>query len=182
MMWITLAFLLPGTPIRKLSGLMSRYIRDFSWIACTRVICADLSMAGRGGVARVAAHHLLRGHADRFDWKLAPAHVEKVLQVGAKKVNDQHIVQAFLPKVMNLRNTHYAVLAWGIRLRSDKTYVFHSWFGMTETRRGAVAHRIFEVPLRVSGLWGKEDCCKTYKLDGDGGIGSEFGACRGMNC
>lgn len=32
-----LASLVPGRPSKKLSGLISRYIRFFSWMVCTRV-------------------------------------------------------------------------------------------------------------------------------------------------
>ena len=52
-----------------------------------------------------ATHHLPCGHADGLDRKLAAAHVEQVLQVGAEQVNNKHIVQTFLAEVMNLRDT-----------------------------------------------------------------------------
>lgn len=50
---------------------------------------------------------MLRSHANGLDGKLATAHVEKVLEVGTQKVNDEDVVETFLPKIMDLGNTGY---------------------------------------------------------------------------
>ena len=47
-------------------------------------------------------YHLFGSHAYCLDCKFAPTHVEEVFQVGAEKVDNEHVVEAFLPKVVNL--------------------------------------------------------------------------------
>lgn len=54
--------------------------------------------------ATAATHHLLRSHAHRLDRELASAHVEQVLERGTEQVDHEHVVQAFLTKVIYLRN------------------------------------------------------------------------------
>ena len=53
----------------------------------------------------LSTHHLLRCHANGFDGELATAHVEKVLQIWAQKVNREDIMEALLTKMVNLRDT-----------------------------------------------------------------------------
>jgi hypothetical protein len=48
--------------------------------------------------------HLARGHAYGLDAELAAAHVEQVLEVRTEEVNDEHVVQALLPKVVHVRD------------------------------------------------------------------------------
>jgi hypothetical protein len=48
--------------------------------------------------------HLARGHAHGLDAELAAAHVEQVFKVRAEQVNDEHVVQALLPKVVHVRD------------------------------------------------------------------------------
>jgi hypothetical protein len=48
--------------------------------------------------------HLARGHAHGLDTELAAAHVEQVLQVRAEQVDDEHVVQTLLPKVVHVRD------------------------------------------------------------------------------
>lgn len=48
--------------------------------------------------------HLLRSHANRLDAELAAAEIEKVFEVWAQKVDDENIVKALLPKMVDLRD------------------------------------------------------------------------------
>ena len=47
-------------------------------------------------------HHLPSDHAYGLDRELSPAHVEEVLEAGSKEVDDEDVVQALLPEVVNL--------------------------------------------------------------------------------
>ena len=47
-------------------------------------------------------HHLPCGHAHRLDRELASAHVEQVLQARAQQVDDEDVMEAFLPEVVYL--------------------------------------------------------------------------------
>lgn len=49
--------------------------------------------------------HLLGGHDDGLDAKLAAAHVKEILKRRAEQVDDQNVVQTLLTKVVHLRNT-----------------------------------------------------------------------------
>ena len=51
----------------------------------------------------MSAYHLFCRHAYGLDRKLPPTHIEQIFEVWPKKVDDKHIVQAFLPEVMDLR-------------------------------------------------------------------------------
>jgi len=96
--------LLPAGPMRKLSGLISRYMSDFSWIAWTRVIYTDgVEPANRLAVRiytnekicrdrRWSTNHLLCAHSNRFDAKLSITHVEEIFEIGAEKVNHEDVV------------------------------------------------------------------------------------------
>ena len=57
---------------------------------------------GEGGT-----HHLLRSHANRLDGKLAPAHIEQVLKIRAKEVDDKDIVETLLAEVVYLGDASY---------------------------------------------------------------------------
>lgn len=48
---------------------------------------------------------MLCGHAYSFDRELAPTHVEEILETGAEKVDNENIVETFLPKMINLGDT-----------------------------------------------------------------------------
>jgi hypothetical protein len=105
-----LAPLVPGRPIKKLSGLMSRYIRFFSCIVCTRDSCKlgeprtiRLSLITKRKGTR--PHHLSCSHADGLYRELPPAHIEKIFETGSKEVDDQDVVQTFLAKVVDLRDS-----------------------------------------------------------------------------
>ena len=65
--WITFADFDEGLPIRKLSGLMSRYIKFFSCIVCTRDSFDLLVNAGWMGMlhrSQTITYHLLGYHND----------------------------------------------------------------------------------------------------------------------
>ena len=47
-------------------------------------------------------HHLLSGHAHRLDAELAVAHVEQVLETRPREVDDEDIMEPFLPEVVYL--------------------------------------------------------------------------------
>lgn len=65
-------------------------------MACTRVIW----------VSARSTYHLLGGHHDCLDAEAASTQVEQVLERGAQQVNDQDVVQAFLPEVVHLGYTN----------------------------------------------------------------------------
>lgn len=50
------------------------------------------------------AHHLPGSHADGLDAELPIAHVEKIFETRPQKVDDEDIVQAFLTKMVDLRD------------------------------------------------------------------------------
>lgn len=51
-----------------------------------------------------ARNHLAGGKADCLERETATAHVEQIFQVGPKEVDNEHVVQAFGAKVIDLRN------------------------------------------------------------------------------
>jgi hypothetical protein len=51
-----------------------------------------------------ARNHLASGKADRLERETATAHVEQVFQIRTKEVDNEHVVQAFGAKVIDLRN------------------------------------------------------------------------------
>ena len=59
---------------------------------------------------RERADHLFSRHTYSLDRELAPTHVEQILEVWTEKVDDKHIVQTLLPKVMDLRDAGYMQL------------------------------------------------------------------------
>lgn len=58
-------------------------------------------------------YHLFGSHAYCFDCKFAPAHVKKIFQVGAEKVDNEHVVEAFLPKVVDLGDAGWGRVSEG---------------------------------------------------------------------
>jgi hypothetical protein len=64
--------------------------------------------------------HLARGHAHGLDAELAAAHVEQVFKVRAEQVNDEHVVQALLPKVVHV---------WDARCRAGVSGVWRERAG-----------------------------------------------------
>jgi hypothetical protein len=54
--------------------------------------------------ARLSTYHLLRYHDNGLDGELAVAVVEQVLQAGPEQVDDQDVVEAFLAKVIDIRD------------------------------------------------------------------------------
>ena len=64
-------------------------------------------------------HHLLRSHTDRLDGELAPAHVEQVLEARPQQVDDEDVVQPFLPEVVYLGYPRCACPA--VVVASEKT-------------------------------------------------------------
>jgi hypothetical protein len=52
----------------------------------------------------VEAYHLLGYHYDRLDGEFPVAVVEQVFQAGAKEVDDQDVVEAFLAEVIDIRD------------------------------------------------------------------------------
>lgn len=53
------------------------------------------------------SEHLFRGHHNRLDGELAPAHVEQVFERRAEQVNYEDIMEAFLPEVVYLWNSDF---------------------------------------------------------------------------
>ena len=51
-------------------------------------------------------HHLFCCHAYGLDAELASTHVEEVLKIRTKQIDYEDIVESFLPKIVDLRNTH----------------------------------------------------------------------------
>jgi hypothetical protein len=51
-----------------------------------------------------AGQHLLGDHDDGLDAEAAVAQVEEVFQAGAEQVDDEDVVQAFLAKVVDIRD------------------------------------------------------------------------------
>lgn len=58
-------------------------------------------------------YHLFSSHADCLDCKLAPAHVKEIFQVGTEKVDNEHVVEAFLPKVVDLGDAGWGAVSKG---------------------------------------------------------------------
>ena len=54
---------------------------------------------------RLSPDHLLCSHANRLDSKFSSTHVEQVLQAGPQEVDHEDVVEAFLSKVVDLRNS-----------------------------------------------------------------------------
>lgn len=54
---------------------------------------------------RGGTYHFGGGHADSLDIELSTAHAEQILKTWPQKVHDEHIVQIFLTKVVNSRDT-----------------------------------------------------------------------------
>jgi hypothetical protein len=52
-----------------------------------------------------ATHHLLSSHTDSLDREFTTTHVKEVLEVWAKKVDNEDIMETLLTKVVNLRHT-----------------------------------------------------------------------------
>lgn len=52
-------------------------------------------------------HHLLCCHAYSLNGELACTHVEEVLKIRTKQIDYEDIVKSFLPKVVDLRDTHW---------------------------------------------------------------------------
>jgi hypothetical protein len=54
-------------------------------------------------------NHLFCNHDDGFNRKLPIAVVEEVLQTRSEQIDDQNVVQALLAKVVDIRNTRWAM-------------------------------------------------------------------------
>jgi hypothetical protein len=52
----------------------------------------------------LAPYHLPSRHTNGLDRKFPTTHVEQIFQTWSKKVNNENVVQSFLPKVVYLRN------------------------------------------------------------------------------
>ena len=52
-------------------------------------------------------HHLPRCHANSLYRELPPTHVEQVFEAGTQQVDDEDVVQPFLPEVVYLRDPRY---------------------------------------------------------------------------
>ena len=48
-------------------------------------------------------YHLLGGHSDGLYAELPAAHIEEVLKVGSKEIDNKDVVQALLAEVVYLR-------------------------------------------------------------------------------
>ena len=66
--------------------------------------------------------HLLCGHAYGLDGEFAPTVVEEVLEVGPEEVHDEHIAQALLSKVENLREARWAPSSLGRTAGAERTH------------------------------------------------------------
>jgi hypothetical protein len=69
-----------------------------SWIETIRLPPIAI-MQGTG------PHHLSCSHADGLYRELLPVHVKKIFETGSEEVDDQDIVQTFLEKVVDLRDS-----------------------------------------------------------------------------
>jgi hypothetical protein len=65
-------------------------------------------VSNKGGITskrpKNETHHLLGDHHDSLDAELPSAHVEHVFETRTEEINDEDVVQAFLAKVVDLRN------------------------------------------------------------------------------
>lgn len=59
-------------------------------------------MVEQGVPLKKRFYHLLCSHANGFYRKFAATHIEEVLEIGSQEVNDEHIMEALLAKVVNL--------------------------------------------------------------------------------
>lgn len=56
---------------------------------------------------RKRTHHLLRSHADRLYGELATTVVEKVFEVRSEEVDDEDVMESFLPEMVHLWYTDW---------------------------------------------------------------------------
>ncbi len=135
-------------------------------MACTLVTCAGVSGHEMGKCNTKRTGHLLCGHADRLDCKFAPAHIEEVLQIWTEKVDNEKVMQAFLTKIVHLRNSRCGMNGQVSTVTSKEegaTHEFRSSSYMSEIHHGVEVHQIFEVPTgqQVSALC-KQGCCVVH--------------------
>ena len=75
------------------------------------VDCLNSRQLGRVSLrsydASVGTYHLLCYHDNCLDRKLPVAMIEQVLETGTEQVDHQDVVQAFLAKVINIRDPGY---------------------------------------------------------------------------
>lgn len=72
----------------------------------------------------VSTYHLLGNHDNCLDGKLPVAVIEKILQAGAEKVNNEDVVETFLTKVIDIRDPGYwmSVMRIAGRQRGCRTW------------------------------------------------------------
>lgn len=87
---------------------MSRWIRFFSWIACTLDNYRRISL-GDGEIG-TSTHHLLANHDYSFDCELPVAVVEQVLQARPEQVDDQNVMHVLPAEVIGIRNPRCVML------------------------------------------------------------------------
>jgi len=107
--------------------------------------------------ARDKTNHLLRGHTNSLDAKLAPAEVEEVFQVRTQEVDDKNIMEALLSKMVDLGNAGCAESRgrsmrehWAGREKRENgraTYKCRSRFGMIDTHLEVGGLQTSEVPI-----------------------------------
>jgi hypothetical protein len=97
---------------------------------------------------RRCTDHLARGHAHGLDAELAAAHVEQVLKIRAEKVNDEHVVQALLPKVVHV---------WDARCRAGVSGV---WRGRAGDERVLLSVRYERYSSRSCGASDLRGSCE----------------------
>ncbi len=98
-----------GRPIKKLSGLMSRYIKFFSCIVCTRESYRTVSSSIHCCVH--VPYHLFRYHYNRLYRESSIAVIEEVFKTGAKEIYDEDVVETFLAEVIDVRYTSYKCIS-----------------------------------------------------------------------
>jgi len=98
--------------MRKLSGLISRYIRFFSCIVCTRESWEAIS--SDTGSQILNTYHLLRNHHNGLCRESSVTMIKKVFERWSEKINDEDVVEALLAEIIDIRDTRYSpsVVAW----------------------------------------------------------------------
>jgi hypothetical protein len=93
-------------PIKKLSGLISRWIKFREWMYSTREICDGVSISTER--QSIVTHELISQQQYRLQAESSVAKVEQVLQRGSQQIQDHGVVVAFGTVPPDERNTNTA--------------------------------------------------------------------------
>lgn len=76
---------------------------------------------------KTVPHHLPSRHTHRLDRELSATHIEQILQTRAEEIDDEDVVEAFLPEMIDLWDPRCPAkeLAVHPKTMTQKGYVRH---------------------------------------------------------